>query len=288
MSRSGELVSELASGSSGALYVVATPIGNLEDMSQRGINILNQADLIAAEDTRHAGKLLSHFAISTKCIAYHDHNEESRSDRLVEQLKSGLNIALISDAGTPLINDPGYKLLRKCRENSIRVIPIPGACAVITALCASGVATDEFYFGGFLPAKTSARKDKLSCLKDVSYTAVYYESTHRILASLADVEAALGEDKPIVICRELTKTFETIYADSVANVIAWMKADHHQQKGEFVLVIEADKTESVVDQRCLDLLTQLLPHMPLKAAAGIVADTFGVKKKAVYEAGIAL
>ncbi|KMT64561.1 16S rRNA (cytidine(1402)-2'-O)-methyltransferase [Catenovulum maritimum] len=272
----------------GELFVVATPIGNLEDMSQRALSVLNNVDLIAAEDTRHAGKLLSHFSVTTKCIAYHDHNEDGQSQRLIEQLLAGVSIALISDAGTPLINDPGYKLVRRCRENNIRVIPVPGACAVITALCAAGVATDEFYFGGFLPAKSNARQATLAKLKDVSFTAVYYESTHRILACLADLEKALGADKQIVICRELTKTFETIHSASVSECLEWIKADHNQQKGEFVLVIEADKSDNEIDEKCVELLKKLTPHMPLKTAAGIVADTYGVKKKAIYEIGISL
>ncbi|MCU4676665.1 16S rRNA (cytidine(1402)-2'-O)-methyltransferase [Catenovulum sp. 2E275] len=272
----------------GKLYVVATPIGNLDDITQRALATLQQVNLIAAEDTRNALRLLNHFSIKQKCIAYHDHNENSQSSKLIELLKDGQNIALISDAGTPLINDPGYHLVKQCRAQNIQVVPIPGACAVITALCAAGVATDQFYFGGFVPPKQQARQALFKKLTEQTYTSVFYESTHRIIASLQDLQTSMGAEQTIVIGRELTKTFETFYAGTVADTLDWIQADHNQQKGEFVLIIEGAEKTQEIDQKSIDLLVKLKAYMPLKAAAGIVAETYGVNKKALYQAGIEL
>ncbi|MER2491562.1 16S rRNA (cytidine(1402)-2'-O)-methyltransferase [Catenovulum sediminis] len=272
----------------GKLYVVATPIGNLEDITQRALNVLRDVDFIAAEDTRNAQKLLQHYGIQKKCFAYHDHNESNQTPAVIKQLQDGLNIALISDAGTPLINDPGYRLVSQCRQQGLQVVPVPGACAIIAALSAAGVATDQFYFGGFLPAKSQARQSILARLSEQVATAVFYESTHRIIASLKDIQLTLGADKKVVIGRELTKTFETFYTNTVENVLEWMQGDHNQQKGEFVVIIEGAEKLTEVDAKCIKLLESLRPHMPLKTAAGIVAETYGVKKKAVYEAGLQL
>ncbi len=272
----------------GQLFVVATPIGNMQDISARALSTLQEVDYVAAEDTRVAKRLLNHYEIEAKCIAYHDHNEAEKSELLIAKLQSGENIALVSDAGTPLINDPGYVIVKRCQDLGIRVVPIPGACAVIAALCAGGVATDQFHFAGFLPVKTKARCDVLKNLAERAYCTVFYESPHRILASLSDLEATLGGDRRIVIARELTKTFETIKRDSVAEVQAWMKADHNQQKGEFVVIVEGVQVSLTLDDKAKSLLNLLLEHLPLKTASTIVAQTHGLKKKQVYEYGLTL
>ena len=183
----------------GILYIVATPIGNLQDITQRALETFSHVDLIAAEDTRHSGLLLSHYGIKKPFFALHDHNEQEKAHVLVEKLKQGMNIALISDAGTPLISDPGFHLVRQCREADIKVVPLPGACAAITALCASGIASDRFCFEGFLPAKTKARKDKLENIAEEDRTLIFYESTHRILDTLADMQDVLGGDRYVVL-----------------------------------------------------------------------------------------
>ncbi len=272
----------------GQLFVVATPIGNMQDISARALTTLQDVDYVAAEDTRVAKRLLNHYEISAKCIAYHDHNESEKSELLLAKLQAGENIALISDAGTPLINDPGYVLVKRCQDLGIKVVPIPGACAVITALCAAGVATDQFHFAGFLPAKTKARCDTFKTLDDRSYCTIFYESPHRILASLADLEATLGGERGIVIARELSKTFETIKRASVAEVQTWMQADHNQQKGEFVVIVEGVQASLSLDDKAKQLLNLLLEHLPLKKAAAVVAQTHGLKKKQVYEYGLTL
>lgn len=194
------------------LYIVPTPIGNLADITQRAIEVLSNVDIIAAEDTRHTGKLLSHFNIQTKTFALHDHNEQQKAQVLVEKLLSGQSIALVSDAGTPLISDPGYHLVTKCRQAGVRVVPLPGACAVITALSASGLPSDRFSFEGFLPPKSKGRKDKFLEIASVERTCIFYESPHRILDSLQDMLDVLGSEREVVLARELTKTFETIQA----------------------------------------------------------------------------
>lgn len=272
----------------GILYIVATPIGNLGDITQRALDTFAHVDLIAAEDTRHSGLLLSHYGIKKPFFALHDHNEQQKAVVLVEKLTKGENIALISDAGTPLISDPGFHLVRHCRQAGIRIVPVAGACAAITALCASGIASDRFCFEGFLPAKTKARCDKLSELEAEPRTLIFYESTHRILDTLEDMKVTLGEDRYIVMARELTKTWETIHGDSVANLLDWVKQDSNRIKGEIVLVVEG-KTQSEEDTfspQAVKLLTLLTKELPLKKAAAIVAETFGYKKNALYQYGL--
>ena len=206
----------------GILYIVATPIGNLQDITQRALDTFAQVDLIAAEDTRHSGLLLSHYGIKKPFFALYDHNEQEKAHILVEKLKQGSHIALISDAGTPLISDPGFHLVRQCREAGIRVVPLPGACAAITALCASGIASDRFCFEGFLPAKSKARKDKLENIAEEDRTLIFYESTHRILDTLEDMQSVLGEERYIVLAREITKTWETITGNTIKNLREWL------------------------------------------------------------------
>lgn len=272
----------------GTLYIVATPIGNLEDITQRALNTLSQVDLIAAEDTRHSGLLLSHYGIKKPFFALHDHNEQQRARVLVEKLQQGLNIALISDAGTPLISDPGFHLVRDCRNAGIRVSPIPGACAAITALCSSGIASDRFCFEGFLPAKSKARCDKLTELETESRTLIFYESTHRILDTLADMQKVWGNERYVVLARELTKTWETIVGEPLEQLIAWLKEDSHRIKGEIVLIVEGKSSveQEEISAQAIKLLSVLSVELPLKKAAAIVAECFGYKKNSLYQYGL--
>ena len=274
----------------GILYIVATPIGNLQDITQRALDTFAQVDLIAAEDTRHSGLLLSHYGIKKPFFALHDHNEQEKAHILVEKLKQGSNIALISDAGTPLISDPGFHLVRQCREASIRVVPLPGACAAITALCASGIASDRFCFEGFLPAKSKARKDKLENIAEEDRTLIFYESTHRILDTLEDMQSVLGEERYIVLAREITKTWETITGNTIKNLREWLLEDPNRTKGEMVLIVEgkpkSDNNEEISPQavKALELIAE---ELPLKKAAAIVAELYGYKKNALYQFGLA-
>ena len=273
----------------GILYIIATPIGNLQDITQRALETFAQVDLIAAEDTRHSGLLLNHYGIKKPFFALHDHNEQQKADLLVEKLQQGANIALISDAGTPLISDPGFHLVRKCRQAGLKVVPLPGACAAITALCASGIASDRFCFEGFLPAKTKARKDKLQNIAEEDRTLIFYESTHRILDTLEDIEAVLGADRYIVLAREITKTWETISGDTVSNLRQWLAEDPNRTKGEMVLIIEGNvKTEEneSFNPQAIKALQLIAKELPLKKAAAIVAELYGYKKNALYQFGI--
>ncbi|MWN06038.1 16S rRNA (cytidine1402-2'-O)-methyltransferase [Gilliamella bombicola] len=271
------------------LYIVATPIGNLDDITLRAINTLKSVDLIAAEDTRHSGLLLQHLGIKAKLFALHDHNEQEKSHLLIEKLKSGLSIALISDAGTPLINDPGYHLVKACRDNDIQVVPIPGACAAIAALSVAGLPSDKFSYEGFLPAKSKARQDSLSQLVDEPRTMIFYESTHRLLDTLQDMQTVFGADKRVVLAKELTKTWETIVSFTVNQLIAWLNEDANRQKGEFVLIVEGHaKTENDVDQKAINTLKLLQKELPLKKAAAITAEIHGLKKNQLYQIGLML
>jgi 16S rRNA (cytidine1402-2'-O)-methyltransferase len=269
--------------SASTLYVVATPIGNLQDISQRALAVLSAVDLVAAEDTRHTGLLLQHFAISAKMFPLHDHNEQQKAEYLIEKLKQGISIALVSDAGTPLINDPGYHLVRQCREAGIRVIPLPGACAAITALCVAGLPSDRFCYEGFLPAKTKARKDRLMAVADEPRTLIFYESTHRLLDSLQDMVDVWGGDRYVVLARELTKTWETVYGAPVGELLAWVREDEMRSRGEMVLVVEAAKTQDEgLSTEVLRTLALLQKELPLKKAAALAAEIHGVKKNALY------
>lgn len=272
-----------------SLYIVATPIGNLDDITLRAIETLKTVDLIAAEDTRHSGLLLQHLGIKAKLFALHDHNEQEKSQLLIEKLKSGQSIALISDAGTPLINDPGFHLVKACRENQIKVIPIPGACAAITALSVAGLPSDKFSYEGFLPAKSKARQDCLSKLIDETRTMIFYESTHRLLDTLNDMQTIFGSDKQIVLAKELTKTWETIVSYRVNELVTWLKEDPNRQKGEFVLIVEGHtKNDSDIDPNALNTLKLLLKELPLKKAAAITAEIYGLKKNLLYQLGLSM
>ena len=225
----------------GVLYLVATPIGNLDDITLRAIKVLEEADLIAAEDTRHTLKLLNHLNISKPMISYHRHNEEFRCDFLIKELKEGKNIALVSDAGTPLINDPGYHLVKYCRQAGIRVVPLPGPCAAITALSAAGIASDRFCYEGFLPAKRKSRQEVLQGLMNESRTLIFYESPHRLLDTLADMVAIWGAERYVILARELTKTWESIHGLPVRELFEWVNVDENRYRGEMVLVVEGYK-----------------------------------------------
>ena len=281
-------MSSLISIKPSTLYIVATPIGNLGDITLRAIETLKNVDLIAAEDTRHSGLLLQHFAIEGRLYPLHDHNEQQKTEALIEKLKSGLSIALISDAGTPLINDPGYHLVKACYQNQITVMPVPGACAAITALSVSGLPTDRFCYEGFLPAKSKARIDLLTQLKQEPRTVVFYESTHRILDSLQDMLDVYGPEKIVVLAKELTKSWETIIHSPLKDLIEWLKADDNRRKGEFVLIVEGyDKVnEQEIDPDAIKLLNRLQQEIPLKKAAGIVAEIYGLKKNQLYQLGL--
>ncbi|MBN3161541.1 MULTISPECIES: 16S rRNA (cytidine(1402)-2'-O)-methyltransferase [Pectobacterium] len=273
--------------SASTLYIVPTPIGNLGDITQRALAVLASVDLIAAEDTRHTGLLLQHFAINARLFALHDHNEQQKADVLLAKLQSGQSIALVSDAGTPLINDPGYHLVRRCREAGVRVVPLPGACAAITALSASGLASDRFCYEGFLPAKTKGRKDKLRELGEETRTLIFYESTHRLLDSLQDISEVLGAERYVVLAREITKTWESIHGAPVGELLAWVKEDENRRKGEMVLIVEGHQTDdSALSAEALRTLTLLRAELPLKKAAALAAEIHGVKKNALYRYGL--
>ncbi|KGA25617.1 16S rRNA (cytidine(1402)-2'-O)-methyltransferase [Pectobacterium brasiliense] len=273
--------------SASTLYIVPTPIGNLGDITQRALAVLASVDLIAAEDTRHTGLLLQHFAINARLFALHDHNEQQKADVLLAKLQSGQSIALVSDAGTPLINDPGYHLVRRCREAGVRVVPLPGACAAITALSASGLASDRFCYEGFLPAKTKGRKDKLRELGEEPRTLIFYESTHRLLDSLQDISEVLGAERYVVLAREITKTWESIHGAPVGELLAWVKEDENRRKGEMVLIVEGHQVDdSALSAEALRTLTLLRAELPLKKAAALAAEIHGVKKNALYRYGL--
>ena len=273
----------------GALYVVATPIGNLEDISARALRVLKEVSLIAAEDTRHSSRLLAHFGIQTPLAACHEHNEREEGGRFLGRLQAGENIALISDAGTPLISDPGYHLVRQARAAGVAVVPVPGACALIAALSAAGLPSDRFIFEGFLPAKAAARRARLETLKEEPRTLIFYEAPHRILESLRDFEDVFGGGRIAVLGRELTKTFETLKGLPLDQLRAWVEADSNQQRGECVVLVEgwhAPQDESAVSAESLRVLDLLLAEMPLKRAAAIAAEITGVRKNLLYQAAL--
>ncbi|MEI9696352.1 16S rRNA (cytidine(1402)-2'-O)-methyltransferase [Moellerella wisconsensis] len=268
------------------LYIVPTPIGNLRDITQRALDVLKNVDLIAAEDTRHSGILLQHFAINARMFALHDHNEQQKADQLISKLQQGDSIALVSDAGTPLINDPGYHLVTRCREAGIAVIPLPGPCAAITALSAAGLPSDRFCYEGFLPAKSKGRKDVLRALEQETRTLIFYESTHRLLDSLQDMVEVWGENRHVVLARELTKTWESIEGRPVGDLLRWVKEDENRHRGEMVLIVEGYKKsteDEAITPEVLRTLALLQKELPLKKAAAIAAEIYGLKKNALYK-----
>ncbi len=275
----------------GILYIVATPIGNLSDITERALQTLREVDLIAAEDTRHSGRLLSHYGISTRTLALHEHNERNAAAGLIERLEAGVSIALISDAGTPLISDPGFYLVREVQQAGYKVVPIPGASALIAALSVAGLPSDRFSFEGFLPPKQEARRRAMEALAREPRTLIFYESTHRILDSLEDMVEAFGADRQAAVVRELTKTFETIQRDELGNLVEWMRADANQQRGEFVVLVHGYEAEQSLESVEVDpqaLLQEFMALQPPKKAAATVARLTGLKKNALYELGLTL
>jgi 16S rRNA (cytidine1402-2'-O)-methyltransferase len=265
------------------LYVVATPIGNLADMVPRAVDILQSVALIAAEDTRHSRRLLDHFDIRTRCVAYHDHSTEAELRALLAHLQQGQSIALISDAGTPLVSDPGYRLVDAALTAGYRVVPVPGATAAIAALSAAGLPTDRFVFEGFLPAKSAARRQRLEALAGETRTLVFYEAPHRLLETVGDMVAVLGGERVAVLARELTKLHETIRRAPLAELRDWIMADSNQQRGECVLLLRGAEAgdEAVAEQ--VRVLKLLLEELPVKQAAALAAKITGSKKNALYE-----
>lgn len=264
----------------GTLFVVATPIGNLDELSARGAMVLNQVDVIACEDTRHTRLLTQHFNINTPLISHHEHSHARDIDEIIARLLRGQNVALVSDAGTPAISDPGFLLVRAAHTHGIKVSPITGACAAIAALCASGLPSDRFTFIGFLPAKTTARTQKIAEFATRNETLIIYESPHRILDSVHDMLVILG-DRTVCFCRELTKNFETIWHGKLTNLPNFL-ATHHQQKGEMVLIIEGAKITPTFDDNAKKLLSLLADELPATKAASLASKFLNLPKKALY------
>jgi 16S rRNA (cytidine1402-2'-O)-methyltransferase len=273
----------------GCLYVVATPIGNLDDITARALSILKSVSLIAAEDTRHSAQLLRHFGITTPAAPCHEHNEREQGGRFLARLQAGEDVALISDAGTPLISDPGYHLVRQAREAGIKIVPVPGACALIAALSAAGLPSDRFVFEGFLPAKMTGRKARLEQVREEPRTLIFYEAPHRILECLQDMQAVFGDDRPALLARELTKTFETLQGMPLRELVQWVAADPNQQRGECVVLVagwQAPEGEDAISADALRVLGLLLAEMPLKRAAALAAEITGVRKNLLYQAAL--
>ncbi len=271
------------------LYIVATPIGNLSDMSLRAIEVLQSVDVIAAEDTRHSGFLLQHFAIKTPSVSLHDHNEQQKSEALLTRLQQGESIALISDAGTPLISDPGYKLVSLVREHGIPVIPVPGSCALIAALSASGLPSDRFSFEGFLPSKQGARQQALENLAADTRTLIFYDSPRRLQATLVDMVAILGGERRACLARELTKLHETINTQPLSELLDWVSRDANQQRGECVLLVEGAKQHQNASELEVNrVLGLLLKELPVKKASALASSLLGVSKNNAYDMALKL
>lgn len=274
----------------GTLYVVATPIGNLEDFSTRAVRILSDVDVIAAEDTRHSAKLLQHYGIRTKVVNIHEYNERAQTPRLMEMLNAGKSIALISDAGTPLLSDPGFHLVRAARAAGISIIPIPGPCAAVAALSVAGLPTDRYVFEGFPPPRAAARRSAFESLRHEPRTTVFYESSHRVVESLADMVAAFGPERPAVLARELTKKFETVRSGTLAELHAYVRDHADEQLGEFVVLVkgapESDRADADADAD--RVLRVLLEDLPLKEAVKLAARLTGNRKNRLYDRALAL
>jgi 16S rRNA (cytidine1402-2'-O)-methyltransferase len=269
----------------GALYVVATPIGNLGDLSQRAIEVLQCVTVIAAEDTRHTRQLLQQFDISTDCLALHEHNERKVTAALLARLAQGDSIALVSDAGTPLLSDPGFHLVREAAGQGLTIIPVPGPSAIMAALSAAGLPTDRFCFEGFLPSKSAARCRRLEALQQATPTLVFFEAPHRILSTLADMQSIFGAERRVVLARELTKTFETFLRGSLEEVLQQVSADQNQQKGEMVILLQgaSPAEQDGIDADTERVLKILLQELSVKQAASLAAAITGVKKNLLYQ-----
>lgn len=274
----------------GSLYIVATPIGNLDDFTKRAEQTLRDVDYIAAEDTRHTRRLLNHFGIEGKLFSLHDHNEKDKADYVASLLNEGKNVALVSDAGTPLISDPGYHLVSILRDLEHKVVPVPGASALIAALSASGLPTDQFFFAGFVPAKSKARKDVFEAWRDQAGTLVFYESTHRIEDSMKDLQSVYGDQANLVLARELTKTFETFLSGTPLQILEKFAEDANQLKGEFVVMLNIAKPDQAdEEEEAKRILTILLEEkVSVKQAAAIAAKLTGGKKNPLYKLALSM
>lgn len=278
--------------SDGVLYIVATPIGNLADISQRALDILKSVDLVAAEDTRHSQKLLAHYGINPQMMALHEHNERERANEIINRVQSGQSVALISDAGTPLISDPGYFLVRMAHDANIKIVPIPGASAMVTALSAAGLPTDRFWFEGFLPAKAAARASRLAVLQPQPATMVFYEAPHRLLETVSAICEIFGGTRRIALMRELTKTYETVMQKSCDEMREFIEQNPEQQKGESVLVVEGNaQQKDELNSAEVDiehLLVALLRCMSVREAARTAAELTGHSKNSLYQQALSL
>lgn len=267
----------------GILYVVATPIGNINDMSPRAIATLNKVELILCEDTRHSSPLFQQYGIKKPLQALHDHNEKDKAAHIITMLKEGKNLAIVSDAGTPLISDPGYFVISLCHQEGIKVSPIPGPSAVITALSAAGLPSDTFTFYGFLPTKSKGRCEKFTAIKFLPATAIFYESTHRIIESLKDLIAVLGAERRVCLARELTKQFETIITATAQEILTYLESNYDHTRGEFVVIIEGGKKQkSVLTPEITNLLLELAKELPPKKAVKIVSNSFALDRNELY------
>ncbi|MGM0563782.1 MAG: 16S rRNA (cytidine(1402)-2'-O)-methyltransferase [Pseudomonadota bacterium] len=265
------------------LYIVATPIGNLGDMTPRALEVLAAADLVAAEDTRHSRQLLNHFGVSAELLSLHEHNERERCQAIIERLSQGQSVALISDAGTPAISDPGFVLVRAVREAGFAVISVPGPCALIAALSIAGLATDRFVFDGFLPPKPRGRREAYGRYLDEPRTAVLYESSHRILDSLSDLCQVLGGERIIAVARELTKLYETVLSGTAQSVHAAVAADGNQRRGEFVIIIQGADEQPAGRADLAAVLRPLSRELPPRKAAAVAAEITGCRKSEAYD-----
>ena len=275
----------------GTLYVVATPIGNLRDITLRALDVLKTADIIAAEDTRNTSHLLSHYGLSAKLVSLHEHNELAASPKLIAALQAGKKIALVSDAGTPGISDPGAILVKAVRAAGLPAVPLPGPSAVICALSAAGMeAAPHFLFYGFLPAKPANRRKALAPLQSLPYTLAFYEAPHRILETVADLLAVLGGEREITLARELTKLFENIHTCKLADAQTWLEGDANRQRGEFVVLVSGapPSEEADISEEVQRMLKCLLSELPLKQAVKLAAEISGKKKNALYELALQL
>ena len=272
----------------GTLYVVATPIGNLADMVPRALDILKTVALVAAEDTRHSGRLLRHFGIATRLVSYHDRGEADQGEAVLAALADGRDVALISDAGTPLISDPGYRLVRAARAAGFAVSPVPGACAAVAALSVAGLPSDRFVFEGFLPARAGERLRRLEALAQEPRTLIFYEAPHRIQEALADIATVFGAERELVLGREISKAFETFLTGSAAEVGAQVAADANQRRGELVLMVAGAPERAPAGDDLDRVLSVLLEELPLKQAVGLAARITGAAKNQLYERALAL
>jgi len=281
-------VSIFNSDNHAVLYIVATPIGNLDDITHRAVEVLKTVDLVAAEDTRHSQKLLNHLGINTRMLAYHEHNEQDAAAKLITEIEQGSSVALISDAGTPLISDPGYRVVELAHQRGVRVVPIPGASAALAALSIAGLPTDSFLFEGFLPAKHQARVKALECLLAETRTTVIYESCHRIKPCLRDMQDVLGAERRLTFTRELTKAYETVRQMTIGECLQWVEQDEQQSKGEIVMVLAGAPPQQHGDAELATMMQVLIAELPLKQAATLAAKLSGRNKNECYQLGLEL